>query len=53
MDNYLKCKWIQCTNQKTETGWADEKMCMYAPHSHIILLGHRPQAVGAYFILIG
>ena len=21
MDNYLKCKWIKCTNQKTQTGW--------------------------------
>ena len=30
MDNYLKCKWIQCTNQKTQTGWTDENMCMYA-----------------------
>ena len=30
IDNYLKCKWIQCTNQKTETDWVDENMCMYA-----------------------
>ena len=28
--NYLKCKWIKCTNQKTWTGWVDENMCMYA-----------------------
>ena len=37
-NNYLKCKWIKCTNQKTQTCWADEDMCMYAlPFNHITL----------------
>ena len=31
MDNYCKCKWIKCNNQKTQTGWVDENMCMYVP----------------------
>ena len=26
MDNYLKCKWIKCTDQKTQTSWADKKI---------------------------
>ena len=30
VDNYLNCKWIKCTNQKTQTGWADQNMCIYA-----------------------
>ena len=30
IDNYLKCKWVQCINQKTETDWVDETMCMSA-----------------------
>ena len=25
INNYLKCKWIKCTNQKTQTGWVDKK----------------------------
>ena len=28
-DNYFKCKWIKYTNQKTQTVWVDENMCMY------------------------
>ena len=24
-NNYLKCKWIECPNQKTKTGWKDTK----------------------------
>ena len=24
-NNYLKCKWIECPNQKTKTGWMDTK----------------------------
>jgi len=30
MNNCFKCKWIKCTNQNTQTGWAYENMCMYA-----------------------
>ena len=30
INNYLKCKWIKCPNQKTQTGWVDENMCMHA-----------------------
>ena len=30
INNYLNCKWIKCTNQKTWIGWADENMCTYA-----------------------
>ena len=24
--NYPNCKWIKCTNQKTQTGWVDTKI---------------------------
>ena len=30
INNCFKCKWIKCTDQKTQTGWADENMCVYA-----------------------
>ena len=30
IDIYLKCKWIKCTKQKTETGWVGENMCRRA-----------------------
>ena len=30
MGNYLKCKWIKCINQKTQTDWVDENICLYA-----------------------
>ena len=23
INNYLKCKWAECPNQKTKTGWMD------------------------------
>ena len=29
IDNYLKCKWIKCSNQKTYTGWVDTKTRLY------------------------
>ena len=49
---HLKCKWIKCTNQKTQTGWADENMCTYA-----LLLTTSvcltPQVLYNYFILLG
>ena len=25
ISNYFKCKWIKCSNQKTQTGWMDTK----------------------------
>ena len=25
INNYFKCKWIKCSNQKTQTGWMDTK----------------------------
>ena len=25
INNYSKCKWIKCSNQKTQTGWMDKK----------------------------
>ena len=25
INNYLKCKWVDCPNQKTMTGWTDTK----------------------------
>ena len=25
INNYLKCKWVECPNQKTKTGWKDTK----------------------------
>lgn len=25
IDNYLECKWIKCSNQKTQTGYMDKK----------------------------
>ena len=25
INNYLKCKWVECPNQKTKTGWMDTK----------------------------
>ena len=25
ISNYLKCKWVECPNQKTKTGWMDTK----------------------------
>ena len=25
IDNYLKCKWVECPNQNTKTGWMDTK----------------------------
>ena len=30
IDNYLECRWVKCTNQKSQTGWVDENMCTYA-----------------------
>ena len=30
INNYLKCKQIKCTSQKTWTGWVNENMSMYA-----------------------
>ena len=29
INNYLKCKWIKCTNQKTWTDWVAGNMRMY------------------------
>jgi len=26
INNYLKCKWVECPNQKTKTGWMDIKI---------------------------
>ena len=52
IDNYLKCKWIKCTNQKTETGWVDENMYIYALPL-ITSLCVTPQIVCNYFILLG
>ena len=41
---YLKCKWIKCTNQKTQTGWVDENKGMYALSltTSLCLTNHRP-----------
>ena len=25
INNYLKCKWVECPNQKTKSGWMDTK----------------------------
>ena len=25
INNYLKCKWVECPNQKKKTGWMDKK----------------------------
>ena len=25
INNYFKCKWVECPNQKTKTGWMDTK----------------------------
>ena len=25
MNNYFKCKWVKCSNQKTQAGWMDTK----------------------------
>ena len=25
INNYVECKWIKCSNQKTQTGWLDTK----------------------------
>ena len=25
INNYLQCKWVECPNQKTKTGWMDAK----------------------------
>ena len=36
--NYLKCKWIKCTNQKTQTGWVNENMHVCTSTYHITLL---------------
>ena len=38
VNNYFKCKWIKCSNQKTQTDWMDTKitpiyMLAMAPHS--------------------
>ena len=51
INNYLKCKWIKCTNQKTD--WlVDEDMYMYAlPLTTSLCL--TPQIVCNYFILLG
>ena len=38
IDNYLKCKWINCTNQMTETGWVDENVHVCSVTYHITLL---------------
>ena len=35
INNYLKCKWIKYTNQKTQTGWVDENI--YIMHLHLSL----------------
>jgi len=38
INNYLKCKWIKCTSQKTQTDWMDTKArpiyihCLQEPH---------------------
>ena len=37
-NNYLKCKWIKCINQKTQTNWVDEKFALMSfdlPHHSI------------------
>ena len=37
IDNYFMCKWIKCINQKTQTGWVDEKrVCMHFAESWLI-----------------
>ena len=50
INNYLKCKWIKFTNQKTQTGWADENMWMYALTTSLCLTH---QTVCNYFIFLG
>ena len=52
VNNYLKCKWIKCSNQKTKTSWVDENMCMYA-FPFITSLYLTLQIVCNYFILLG
>ena len=37
INNYLKCKWVECPNQKTKTGWMDTKtrpLC-YLQETHL------------------
>ena len=52
INNYLKCKWIKFTNQKTQTGWVYENLCMYALKLTTSLC-LTPQIVCNYFILSG
>ena len=35
INNYFKCKWIKCSNQKTQTGWMDTR------RKHIYMLPTR------------
>ena len=52
IDNYLKCKWIECANQKTQTGQADENICMYALRLTTSFC-LTPQSACNYFTLLG
>ena len=45
-------KWIKCTSQKTQSGWVDENMCVYALPLTTPLY-FTPQVVCNYFILLG
>ena len=50
--NYLKCKWIKFANEKTQTGWADENICMYAlPLTTSLCLTPRSSCMQLFYIV--
>ena len=48
--NYLKCKCIKCTNQKTQTGWVNENMHVCTSTYHITLLDP-PDCMQLFYIV--
>ena len=49
--NYLKYKWIKCTNQKIQTGWVDENMCMYTLPCTTLLCLTLPNCMQLFYIV--